>query len=95
MLTPCFHISLQCIGTWYIGTGITSSHVVRVMLELGCTPVTLLVRSELRDKQFDIPKKWFGECVCLLHVPVACVSTHVDQLTLFWVHRSSSTLALL
>lgn len=43
-----------------VGGGITSSHVVRVMMELGCSPVTLLVRSELREKQFDIPKKWFG-----------------------------------
>ena len=43
-----------------VGGGITSAHVVRVLLELGCTEVTLLVRSELRERQFDLHESWFG-----------------------------------
>lgn len=42
-----------------VGGGITSAHVLRICLKVGAK-ITMLVRSELRERQFDIPKKWFG-----------------------------------
>ena len=43
-----------------VGGGITSGHVVKIAIKNGCK-VTLILRSNVKVRQFDIPKKWMGK----------------------------------
>lgn len=43
-----------------VGGGITSAHLAKEMVKAGSSEVTLLARSELRVRQFDIPRAWSG-----------------------------------
>ncbi|TPX60369.1 hypothetical protein PhCBS80983_g01820 [Powellomyces hirtus] len=43
-----------------IGGGITSIHLSRVALDMGCRDINLLVRSPIRVQPFDVSAEWLG-----------------------------------